>query len=113
MGLRRATQGMRHRPWRLLTVSFISIGIGVYMQRMIGLYVALALFFGVYAWESRIAGVITLLTLVSCSVLLVLGYGDMAETAAVHVLCLMALTLGLRALETWRASSEIAQKAND
>jgi len=59
----------------------------------------LFLLFLVYEWENRIIGVFSLISLVSCPILLALNQHDVAETMAVYAYFFLVMTVALQIVE--------------
>ena len=89
-----------------IVVALASVAIGWWFGVSAGLLWFLFLIFLVYAWDSRVIGVLALLALAACPVLQILKKDDLKETAAVYAFFFLTMTVGLEIADLVRPTKE-------
>ena len=100
--LMRGVDDVRKWPLRAGVALAVGIGSGLWWGADSGLLWALFAFFFVYRWDSRVPGVLAILTLTSCPILLALKLDTAAEQTAVYAYLFLVMTVVLQIIEYWR-----------
>lgn len=100
-----AWEDMKERPWPLLLILAVFLGVGLYVNVVSALLWALFLAFLIYRWDNRILGAMAILLLVACPILLALSQQAWAEQVAVWAYFLLVMTVVLQIVEFKRESN--------